>query len=73
MTQSAGPSAEVQPFVAKDGCWSAVASLDPATRLDLNIDLNESAVDLTGGRVEVREVRRRQVFVDGKPVGTVFD
>ena len=25
------------------------------------------------GAVEVREVKRRQVFVDGKPVGTVFE
>jgi hypothetical protein len=33
----------------------------------------QAQVDLDGGRAEVRTVQRRQLFVDGKPVGEVFE
>jgi hypothetical protein len=51
-------------FRNKDGIWS---------QQDLTQQEPDSSKADLAGHVEIRSVQRRQLFVDGKPVGTVFE
>jgi hypothetical protein len=58
-------------FVRRDnsGEWS----YDPNTAPDGIDDSAAARPDLSTARIELREVRRRQMFVDGRPVGGVVE
>ena len=61
--------AEVTLFERRpDGLWTSPNRATQPTLRGIS-----AAGGLPEGRIEVREVARRQVFVDGKPVGTPFD
>ncbi len=59
-TQAAGGSwSRVNDYRLPSGNWAA---------------RNKAEADaIKAGKVEIRDVRRRQMFIDGKPVGTPFD
>jgi hypothetical protein len=50
-----------------DGRWATLGGTAPEGQVELNPRLTSS------GRIEVREVTKRQVFIDGKPAGAFFD
>lgn len=52
-----------------DGKWTANAPLGPRTR---TADEGQ-ATAIETGRIEIRSIERRQLFLDGKPVGEPFE
>ena len=67
----------VRLYAARNGTWREVepvapqsAPLDPPAG---NAAAGRQRGALADGRVEVRSVDKRQVFIDGEPVGPVFD
>ncbi|MDF2640193.1 MAG: hypothetical protein K0R64_3177 [Novosphingobium lindaniclasticum] len=62
-------SSQSHRWVLSNGTWDAVQSRPLVTGKDA--ERREAA--LKAGKVEVREVQRRQVFVDGQPVGDEFE
>ena len=62
-------SSQSHRWVLSNGTWDAVQSRPLVTGKDA--ERREAA--LKAGKVEVREVKRRQVFVDGQPVGDEFE
>ena len=70
VTQScANCEAIVQPYAVRNGKWSIGFGPDDMARVGTD-GLRDALVQ---GRVEVRNVTRRQVFVGGRSVGTVLD
>jgi hypothetical protein len=51
-----------------DGRWRQLGGGDAAEPAEVS-----DPQVLARGRIELREVTKRQVFLDGKPVGTIFD
>ena len=60
--------------MAADGRWSNDAGVpDPPPASTNRRTYREQNAALARGEVEIREVRRRQLFVGGAPVGQAFD
>lgn len=57
-------------WILKDGSWGSAARDRPVTDAAAR-ERTEAA--LRAGKVELREVTRRQVYVDGQPVGENFE
>nr|WP_086491477.1 DUF4153 domain-containing protein [Novosphingobium panipatense] len=57
-------------WIAKDGSWSAAPGRPFVNGKEAR-DRREAA--LKEGKVELREVKRRQIYVDGQPVGDDFE
>jgi hypothetical protein len=64
------PDREV--FYLRESAWERTAQPQPTPEQARALRA-QVAPGLRAGRVEVREVPRRQVFVDGRPVGDAFE
>ncbi len=68
-----GCGVEVYRFTqTANGAWSRANDNAPPTVNWAAIKKAESGA-IKAGKVEIREVRRRQVYVDGKPAGLPFE
>lgn len=63
-------SSQSHRWMVENGAWEAVPRRPLVTGKDAH-ERREAA--LKAGKVEVRDVERRQVFVDGQPVGDEFE
>jgi hypothetical protein len=72
---SATSPAHVALIQLQNGRWSAAGPLTDVTqpRLDDRNAIEAQQRAVAAGRVEIRPVTRRQVHVDGRPVGGVFE
>ena len=57
---------------AADGRWSRINDYAPPPK-NWPVQKKAETDAIKAGKVDIREVRRRQVYVDGKPVGTPFE
>jgi hypothetical protein len=57
-------------YVLKDGVWKEAADITPVLSYEQRVARAQAYRD---GKIEVRPVQRRQVFVGGVPVGDAFE